>query len=312
MLALTFAALEHRDAHLLGKIEGTGKKQLLIALAGMHGNEPAGLEAVDRVLKVLQTSQKAFEGTFVALLGNIEALQLNKRFIHTDLNRIWTEERIALAQEAIDPVAQPEDVALKHLLSYINELMAEGYEEVAFIDLHTTSAQKGVFIICPDDETHIDMIGGLHVPVILNLADDLKGTAIQYFWDRGHTAFAFEGGSHQEKESANKMESALWLCLEYMGCLQRSDFDNVAYHDGRLRESTKNLPQFCRLKYHHYIKDGDAFKMKLGFKNFDPVVKGQWMATDKNGPILCPYDGFVLMPLYQEQGSDGFFIVAPV
>lgn len=311
MLALTFAGLEHRDAHLIGKVEGTGKKQLLIALAGMHGNEPAGLEAVDRVLNILNNSDKPFNGAFVALAGNIEAIKQEKRFLTTDLNRIWNEKEMAIAEQATDASVQPEHVALKHLLSHINELMAEGYEEVAFIDLHTTSAKQGVFIICPDDETHKEMIRGLHVPVILNLANDLNGTAIQYFWNHGHTAFAFEGGSHMEKESANKMESALWLCLEYMGCVDRTVFENVQEHDLRLKESTKDLPQFCRLKYHHYIQEGDAFKMEPGFKNFDVVQEGQLLARDKRGPIKSDYDGYVLMPLYQEQGSDGFFIIAP-
>lgn len=306
---LTFAGLE-QNAHILGRIDGKGKKQLLIAMAGMHGNEPAGITAVDRVLQVLQSSNKHFEGTFVALAGNIEALKHNKRFLNTDLNRIWNEEDIRLARNGIHPESQPEHLALKNLLDHITGLLDEGFEEVALIDLHTTSAEQGVFIICPDDETHKKMIRRLHVPVILNLADDLKGTAIEYFWNRGHTAFAFEGGNHTEKESANKMESAIWLCLEYMGCIRRQEFDNVEYHDQRLIRSTEGLPHFCKLKYHHYIQEGDAFKMEKGFRNFDKVEKGQLLAKDKNGDILCPHDGFVLMPLYQEQGSDGFFIIA--
>jgi succinylglutamate desuccinylase len=33
------------------------------------------------------------------------------------------------------------------------------------------------------------------------------------------------------------------------------------------------------------------------------------LATDKNGDITTPTDGFLLMPLYQKQGEEGFFVV---
>ena len=52
--------------------------------------------------------------------------------------------------------------------------------------------------------------------------------------------------------------------------------------------------------------------MKEGFKNFDRIEKGQLLATDRHGNILSPTDGLILMPLYQKQGENGFFIVREV
>jgi succinylglutamate desuccinylase len=49
--------------------------------------------------------------------------------------------------------------------------------------------------------------------------------------------------------------------------------------------------------------------MLPGFNNFDKIVKGQPLAKDKNGPIYASIDGYILMPLYQKQGEDGFFII---
>ena len=307
--ALTFAVLEYYSEHILGRIDGDGKKQLLIALAGVHGNEPAGIEATKRVLKVLENSDKPFYGSFLAIAGNLKALKENKRYIKTDLNRIWDEQNIAFAKNGLDPNLYPEHKTLREILSIIESAMAEGYDEVAVIDLHTTSAEGGVFIICPNDEIHRKMIERLPVPAILNLSEDLKGTAIQYFWERGYTAFAFEGGSHKEAESVDKMESAIWLCLKQLQSLPHEDDDIVNYHDHRLTRSTEGLPRYCQLIYHHFIRKGDEFKMVEGFGNFHPVEKGQVLAHDQSGPILCPDDGFILMPLYQDQGSDGFFII---
>jgi hypothetical protein len=31
------------------------------------------------------------------------------------------------------------------------------------------------------------------------------------------------------------------------------------------------------------------------------------LAHDRNGEIRAPFDGLVLLPLYQSEGSDGFF-----
>ena len=54
--------------------------------------------------------------------------------------------------------------------------------------------------------------------------------------------------------------------------------------------------------------------MDPGYKNFDPVGKGQTLAHDSHGDIQSPRKGLILMPLYRGKGDDGFFIgreVAP-
>ena len=48
--------------------------------------------------------------------------------------------------------------------------------------------------------------------------------------------------------------------------------------------------------------------MQQGYKNFQPIQKGEVVATNQDGPILTPEGGRIFMPLYQKQGSDGFFV----
>lgn len=52
--------------------------------------------------------------------------------------------------------------------------------------------------------------------------------------------------------------------------------------------------------------------MRPGFANFAPVTQGQPLADDSGGEVLSPEDGMIFLPLYQEQGDDGFFIVRPI
>jgi succinylglutamate desuccinylase len=49
--------------------------------------------------------------------------------------------------------------------------------------------------------------------------------------------------------------------------------------------------------------------MQPDYKNFQAVEKGELLALDKHGEIRADEDGLILMPLYQKQGDDGFFLV---
>lgn len=49
--------------------------------------------------------------------------------------------------------------------------------------------------------------------------------------------------------------------------------------------------------------------MLPGYENFQLVKKGEVIAEDSNGPIVVKEDGLLLMPLYQNKGEDGFFII---
>ena len=49
--------------------------------------------------------------------------------------------------------------------------------------------------------------------------------------------------------------------------------------------------------------------MNPGYSNFQMVKKGDLLAEDKNGEIRAPNSGILLMPLYQKQGQEGFYII---
>ena len=56
------------------------------------------------------------------------------------------------------------------------------------------------------------------------------------------------------------------------------------------------------------MNPGDGFRMQPGFVSFQPVERGQELARDATGPLAAPASGMLLMPLYQGQGEDGYFI----
>lgn len=52
--------------------------------------------------------------------------------------------------------------------------------------------------------------------------------------------------------------------------------------------------------------------MLSNFQNFDKINKGQVLALSNNRPIKAPMNGLIFMPLYQEQGKDGYFIITKI
>ena len=52
--------------------------------------------------------------------------------------------------------------------------------------------------------------------------------------------------------------------------------------------------------------------MVEGYVNFQRVKQGQMLAASAHGDVRARFPGLILMPLYQSQGDDGFFLVRPV
>ena len=67
----------------------------LLVTGGVHGNEPAGVHALRRVLAALGDVGPRSCGRFVALAGNLPALAAGRRFLSRDLNRGWGAASIA-------------------------------------------------------------------------------------------------------------------------------------------------------------------------------------------------------------------------
>lgn len=166
-----------------------------------------------------------------------------------------------------------------------------------------------MFAITARKEDHINLFSKLHVPLIFGIEKTLRGTAFRYYQDKGCVTFALEGGQHENKVTIKNNTAAMLAMLDEVGCLDTSDLPAFERHEAYLAKQNKRLPAQVELVYQHIIEPGDNFRMQPGFNNFQPVRKGEWLANDQEGKITAQSDGYLLMPLYQQQGNDGFFIV---
>lgn len=308
-----------KNERIIGQYIGKEKGPLLIAFGSMHGNEPAGKEALELMFKMLEVEPITnpdfrFRGQLLGLIGNLRAMNAQRRFIERDLNRQWTLENIARVKAAAPEQLRAEDAELREILAVVEDTIAAYRpEQIIVLDMHTTTAFGGIFSVATDDERSIDIGIQLHAPVITGMLRGLQGTSLHYFCTENlgvpTTAVCFESGQHDEPLSVNRAIAALTNCMRTVGCVDAEHIENR--HDTLLVEYAKGLPQVSELLMVHSIKAGDNFKMKPGYKNFQLVSEGEILAHDRHGEIRAQADGAILMPLYQQQGEDGFFLIRP-
>lgn len=289
----------------IGDYGGTEPGPCLIVFAGIHGNETGGVCALRNVFQHLHQNRPVIKGRLVGVSGNLKALKAGVRFVETDLNRMWTPA--CLEDELSPQLAEYEEfLAIRAELA---RLFAEAEGPVIVIDCHSFSAAGPPFVISDGARTNRELLRGLPMPVVLGLTDKLPGTLARYVESLGYRALAVEGGRHGEPETVANLTLFLWLMLVKNGCLNAEDAPESTDHAwNRLAALTADLPPIVRVVLLHRILAGDQFVMNPGFKNFDSVSEGQPLALDRNGMIRSPLDGCILMPLYQGQGRDGFFI----
>ena len=290
---------------------------LLFVIGGMHGNEPAGIHALENLFSLLNTEHSRnpgfeFKGKLVGLRGNLQAIRSEKRFLERDLNRSWLSESIRTLKLKDTESLYAEDRELVELLNFIElEIALSKPSEVYLLDIHTTTASGGIFSIPNGSKKSLDLAKALHAPVIDGMIDGIKGTSLHYFseqyWDVPMTSVVFEAGQHQDELSENRAIAAIVNCLRELGCVKATDVEN--HHDQILIQYAKGLPRVSRLCYTHAISPEDNFVMKPGFENFQPIEKETILASDIKGEIRAQTSGLILMPLYQKQGEDGFFVI---
>ena len=306
---------------LIGQFLGKLPGPLFICFGGIHGNEKAGVIALETIFQLLHREQALypdlhFQGHFIGIRGNLAALKEGKRFIDRDLNRIWTPVVINRLKSSTSLSFRSEDYELYALLNFLQGLVnADHYEEIIVMDLHTTTADGGIFSIAPDhDNRSLEMALKLHAPVVKGILRGLKGTTLHYFSDLPlavpKRVVIFEAGQHDDPLSVNRCISAIMNALRTIGCISA---DSVATkYDDLLKEYARNLPVLTELIMIHHVHPSDQFKMKVGFQNFQVVRKGDLLAYDRNGAIKAVENGMILMPMYQEQGEDGFFLIREI
>lgn len=305
---------------IIGQYSSGRKGPLLIIIGAIHGNETAGPAALAQFFKLIEEEKNVnpsfyINGKVIGVYGNMEAYKRQVRYVDFDMNRAW------LPKNLHDILHLKENAKVEHneiisLITLLQEIVTqENADKVIIMDLHTTSSQGGTFVIPADHKESAELAKTVEAPVILGMLKDVKGTAMEFlpsYFGRNTncTGLAFESGHHEDPLSVDRALAAIVNLMKSTDMIEPSFVEEK--HTNILKEFSEGIPKMFDLNYKYLVKHDGNFLMKEGYKSFEKIEKGEHLATDGEEVICAECAGRILMPLYQKQGEDGFFIIEEI
>ncbi len=296
---------------ILGDIGDPTDGPTLIVIGGLHGNEPAGVKALQRFFARLEADGSSIAGRVIGLSGNRRALAMGRRFLSLDLNRIWRPERLQKVR-SVQGGLQDEEAEMAALDAILAECIGLARGPACVVDLHTTSGPGPAFTVLHDTLMNRRFARALRIPLALGLEEELNGTLSDHLTDQGVIALTVETGQHDDHRSIDRAQAALWIVLDVAGLLPERYRRETEGARRQLERETRGLPAAVEVRFRHAIGAGGEYRTNPGFSSFGQVREGQIVGTQDGRPVSAPMSGLLLMPLYQEQGNDGFFVTRPI
>ncbi len=297
-------------SRIIGRYAGA-EGPTVICIGGLHGNEPAGIIALERVFDQLTKLSPTFRGQLIGVSGNLKAFANGVRYIEEDLNRMWKPR---IMDELLTGGIHKKNYSIEEAeRSELIEVFAQSCQKknsaVYFLDLHTTSAKGSPFITVADTLRNRAFTANFPVPRILGIEEQLDSTLLNYINEWGFIAVGFEAGQHEEKSSVENCIAALWIMLLGAGCVNAQEIPDYQSSYLELKKASMNNVGIYEVCYRHDIENDAGFLMEPGYLNFQDIRKGEVLAKNSGGEIRSPENGKIFMPLYQKQGNDGFFVI---
>ncbi len=297
-------------SRVVGRVGDPSSGPTLIVFGAIHGNEPSGYEAMRSFFASLAENPVSLRGSVVGLVGNRQALAAGVRFLDEDLNRMWLAERLVHVRSSEELTGELEEA--RELDREIENILASATDRVYALDIHSTSGPGPAFSVFDDSLVNREFALELEVPMVLGIEEELEGTLLDYLYSRGVHTTGFEAGQHEDGQSIERAKAAIWVALRASGVLGRSGQNEVDAASRSLALSREGLPTLFEVRHRHAIPPDADFRMHRGLVGFQRVLRGEELAVENEALVRAPEAGLLLMPLYQTQGEDGFFIIRPV
>ncbi len=232
---------------IIGDTGNSEPGKLLLAIGAIHGNETSGMLALEYVVEYLQSMKVPVNGRFVALRGNLQAIEQQKRYLDRDLNRVWSDEHI---QRAIrNPGQFAEYRELKEIFEVFQKLTFHRYPERFFLDLHTTSGENGTFTLVSDLPSTEFIINHYHAPVVLGLYRGLFNTTVPYMHMHGFVSMGFEAGKIGTHQAIENHVFTIFQTLWLTGLIKKEDAPPHVVEYTGLLDLNAHLPPRMELEY---------------------------------------------------------------
>jgi len=280
----------------------------LVIMVGIHGNEVSGIFAVNSIKKKIKEYKLTFKANLYVIAGNLNAISKGNRFETIDLNRLWTDEQLhkIKTNNVSFNADEKEQIAIYTILK---DILKDHTGKFYFVDLHTTSAPTTPYLIFSDSVNNRKFSKHFPIPIVFGIEEYIQGPLLTYINEYGHVGIGFEAGSHDDENAILINESFLWIALVETTCLDKIDIPNYNYYVNTLEELSDFSNELFEIVDKHSIHKGEKFAMLKGFDNFQKINKNQALAISDSKTLYSGFDAQIFMPLYQEQGDDGYFII---
>jgi succinylglutamate desuccinylase/aspartoacylase family protein len=309
---VTHSALGQRPPRIMADIRGAHRGPTLAVVVGIHGDELAGMRAYERASRGLEALRSQLRGRVVFLAGNRQALGSGVRYVRRDLNRGWSQPALERLRRLPEREVGDEDQEQLELAEALRALQPTQSGPLIVVQLCTTSAQSAPFVYFGDTLRNRRLALSLPVTSVLGLEEVSDGGLIGYCTERGHVGIAFCAGQHADQQSAERHVAALGVLLVAARCLPAKSIAGLAEHRARLALASNGQPRAVEVLHRHATLPRDGFRMLPGFANLTAVEADQVLANDDRGPIRAPAAGLLLLPRYQAQVDDGFFLAREI
>ncbi|MDP1706423.1 MAG: succinylglutamate desuccinylase/aspartoacylase family protein [bacterium] len=261
------------------EIKGEKTGPVSIILAGVHGDERCGVEAMGKVLKNLEIKK----GRVLFGYGNPRAIAANRRFVESNLNRMFRENNLLSIKEK----SSYEYRRARLLKKYLNQASA-------LLDLHASSIPKSrSFAICEDNAKSI--VEYLPADLIVSGFDAVEPGGTDYYMNKlGKIGICLEAGYGPDLKSVKIAEEGIYAFLKARGHLENN---LVSRRQSRIRIYEK-----------YYSKTANFFLTK-SFENFEVVAENQIIGTDSKKKIRAAKRSLILFAHNcRKIGSEAFLL----
>jgi succinylglutamate desuccinylase len=258
-------------------IEGSKPGPTSVILAGVHGNEPAGILAFEKIIPLLVVDA----GKVIFDIGNPEAVKKGIRFMDINLNRmLLPDERLTAEQ--------------KETLEYgrSREIMQLLESADALLDIHTSRNEKSkVFAICEDNS--LEIAAQLPVNLVCKGFDEYHPGSTDGFM-KDKIGICIECGQHLDLNAGQVAYRAIHAFLVAMGHLEKG---NVYVYKQKI------------LNIFHLHRNKMPFVRSKKFVDFEAVPANMIIGSDGDEEIRAPEDCTILFALdAAESGSECFLL----
>lgn len=283
--------------------EGPDEGPRLLVLGAVHGNEPCGTKAIQKVLEEIEAGQISITKgsvTFIPIC-NPKAYEQNVRYVESNLNRHL----------------YPKDAPRTYEDNIANELCPYLKDTDLLLDIHSYRRGGPAFgFISPErNETELKFLQYCNLPFgaygfgesykAANVEIDEKaamGTR-EYALSQGGIGITVECGQHDDPQSIEVAYQAIHGVLNGLGFIEKNK-----------RPSETDTPKLIQMK--HVIFKEKEGRLVKPWKNFEPVSKDELLAIyDDNSKIISPCDGVIVLPDIRDNmppGEEWLYIGSPL